>query len=86
MKKYVWAKTPQTLTLTFVTATGEEPVFEDFKILVNGEQVYANSKNVATNFVNTKNYDSGVYSVKAITREAETDIWYSYTFGIKIAR
>ena len=86
MKKYVWAKTPQTLTLTFVPATEGQPVFEDFKIIVNGKQVYASSSNVATDFINTINYEPGVYSVTAIAREAETDIWYSYTFGIKIAR
>ena len=80
------AKTPQTLTLTFVPATGEEPVFKEFKIIVNGELVFENSKNVATDFINTINYEPGVYSVTAIAREAETDIWYSYTFGIKIAR
>lgn len=80
------AKTPQTLTLTFVPATGEEPVFEDFKIIVNGKQAYASSSNVATDFITTLDYNSGVYSVTAIAREAETGIWYSYTFGIKIAR
>lgn len=78
--------TGQVLTLTIAEATDDQPVFDEYKILVQGNIVYTGSSNVAKAFTNTKDYESGTYILTACAKDSETGIWYSYTFGITIQR
>ena len=78
--------TEQVLTLTIAEATDDQPVFDEYKILVQGNIVYTGSSNVAKAFTNTKDYESGTYILTACAKDSETGIWYSYTFGITIQR
>ena len=78
--------TEQVLTLTIAEASDDQPVFDEYKILVQGNIVYTGSSNVAKAFTNTKDYESGTYILTACAKDSETGIWYSYTFGIKIQR
>lgn len=78
--------TEQVLTLTIAGATADQPVFDEYKILVQGNIVYTGSSNVAKAFTNTKDYESGTYILTACAKDSETGIWYSYTFGITIQR
>lgn len=79
-------KTEQVLTLTIAEATADQPVFDEYKILIQGNIVYTGSSNVAKAFTNTKDYDAGTYILTACAKDSETGIWYSYTFGFTIAR
>ena len=78
--------TEQVLTLTIAEATAGQPVFDEYKILVQGNIVYTGSSNVAKAFTNTKDYEARTYILTACAKDSETGIWYSYTFGIKIQR
>lgn len=78
--------TEQVLTLTIAEATADQPVFDEYKILVQGNIVYTGSSNVAKAFTNTKDFESGTYILTACAKDSETGIWYSYTFGITIQR
>ena len=78
--------TEQVLTLKIAEATDDQPVFDEYKILVQGNIVYTGSSNIAKAFTSTKDYESGTYILTACAKDSETGIWYSYTFGITIQR
>ena len=69
-----------------ITPTGadDEPVFEEFKVVIDGIIYSLDAENVFS--INTRELETGMYTVTACAKEATTNDWYSYQFKIYIAR
>lgn len=74
----------QTITITFKESTDDEIIYDEYKIIINGDTKYSGTTNTYT--FETIDFDSGLYTVNACAKEADSNNWYCYTFGIKIAR